>query len=208
MKTLAIISQKGGAGKTTLALHLAVAAAADGKSVAVVDIDPQASAAGWGDSRPRDNPAIISAQPSRLEKVLQAAAGGGAHLVIIDTAPHSESAALAAARAADYILIPCRPAILDIRAISHTIDLVRLAGRPASIVLNTVPPRGNLASLAATALGNTYDIPVCPLHLSQRVAFAHSLTGGLTAQEYDPQGKAAQEIHRLYEWTRKHVGMK
>ena len=206
MKALAIISQKGGAGKTTIALHLAVAAVYDGKSTAIIDLDPQASAASWGDSREGENPSVISTQPSRLDKVLDAANNAGADLAIIDTAPHSESASLAAARVADYILVPCRPAILDIRAISHSIDLVKLAGKPASIVLNTVPPRGSLAEEAAAAV-ETYGFPVCPVHIGQRAAFLHALTAGMTAQEYEPQGKAAEEISRLYKWMCKHVDM-
>jgi chromosome partitioning protein len=206
MKVLAIISQKGGAGKTTIALHLAVAAVYDGKSTAIIDLDPQASAASWGDSREGENPSVISTQPSRLDKVLDAAGNAGADLAIIDTAPHSESASLAAARAADYILVPCRPAILDIRAISHSVDLVRLAGKPASVVLNTVPPRGSLAEEAASAI-RTYDIAVCPVHIGQRAAFLHALTAGMTAQEYEPQGKAAEEISRLYKWVCKHAYM-
>jgi len=123
MKTLAIISQKGGAGKTTLALHLAVAAERDGKQSAIIDLDPQASAASWGDSRVKETPVVVSAQPSRLDKVLAATKSAGATLAIIDTAPHSESASLAVARAADFIIVPCRPAVLDLRAISHSIDL-------------------------------------------------------------------------------------
>jgi chromosome partitioning protein len=206
MKTLAIISQKGGAGKTTIALHLAVAATQDGKSVAIVDLDPQSSAASWGDSREGDNPAVVSAQSNRLDKVLAAAKNAGADMAIIDTAPHSESSALSAARAADYILVPCRPAILDIRAISHSIDLVKLAGKTASVILNTVPPRGSLAEEAVAAVA-TYGISVCPVYIGQRAAFFHSLTGGLVAQEYEPQGKAAEEIKKLYKWTCKQLNM-
>src|SRR5215212_1378238 len=115
MKTITILSQKGGAGKTTIALHLAVAAELDGQQTAIIDLDPQASATSWGDSRAAETPAVVSAQASRLTQVLEAARKAGATLAIIDTAPHSESAALAAARAADLILIPCRPAILDLR---------------------------------------------------------------------------------------------
>jgi len=133
-------SQKGGAGKTTLAIHLAVAAEGDGKQSAIVDLDPQASAANWGDSRKEETPVIVSAQPSWLDKVLAAAKSAGAVLAIIDTAPYSESASLAAARAADFIIVPCRPAVLDLHAISHSIDSIKLAGRPASVMLNTVPP--------------------------------------------------------------------
>src|SRR5579872_2385971 len=142
MYTIAVISQKGGAGKTTLVAHLAVESERGGVSTAIIDLDPQAIATAWGDSRTGDAPAVVSAQASRLTQVLEAARTGGAGLAIIDTAPHSESAALAAARAADFVLIPCRPAILDLRAISQTINLARLAGKPVAVVLNSVPPRG------------------------------------------------------------------
>src|SRR5215212_8248587 len=91
MKTLAVISQKGGAGKTTLALHLAVGAVVAGKSAAVVDLDPQASAAGWRDTRTAEEPAVVSAQAARLSQVLEVARGNGADLAVIDTAPHSEA---------------------------------------------------------------------------------------------------------------------
>src|SRR5258707_13932498 len=104
MKTVAIESQKGGTGKTTTSLNLAVAAERAGKAAVVIDFDPQASAAGWKDTRPGDTPVVVSVTPARLPQALQAAQDGGAELVLIDTAPHAESASLAAAKAADLIL--------------------------------------------------------------------------------------------------------
>lgn len=206
MKTIALVSQKGGAGKTTIALHLAVAAELAGKPTAVIDLDPQASASSWGDSREQETPVIVSAPASRLSKVLEAAIQANAELVIIDTAPHSESASLTAARAADLVLIPCRPAILDLRAISNTVDLVKLAQTKAVIVLNTVPPRGSLADEATDAVG-VYELPISPIRIGQRAAFMHSLTAGQTAQEYEPHGKAAHEIQQLYKYVCKQVNM-
>lgn len=205
MKIVAVLSQKGGAGKTTLAVHLAVAATKRKQQVALIDLDPQASATAWGDSRAEEQPVVVSAQASRLTNVLQKAEEGGADLVVIDTAPHSERDALAAARAAHFVLIPCRPAILDLRAISHTVDLINLAGVPASVVLNAVPPRGNIADEAQEAI-KQYNIPTAPVRVGQRSAFVHSLTGGLTATEYEPKGKAAEEIRKLYAWLVKQVG--
>lgn len=206
MKVLAILSQKGGAGKTTLALHLAVEAERLGFTTAIIDLDPQASAASWGDGRQQEAPAVVSAQATRLSQVLSAANDAGARLAIIDTAPHSESAALSAAREADFILIPCRPAILDLRAISHTIDLARIVAKPLAVVLNSVPPRGTLLNEAQEALEG-YDVIVCPESLGQRSAFIHSLTAGLAAQEYEPHGKAAREINRLTRWTLTKLGL-
>jgi chromosome partitioning protein len=114
MKTIAILSQKGEAGKTKLAINLAVKASSSKKQSAIIDLDPQASSANWHDAREQENPVVVSAQHTRLNQVLEAAKEAGASFVFIDSAPHSESSALAAARVADLVLIPCRPAILDI----------------------------------------------------------------------------------------------
>jgi chromosome partitioning protein len=202
MKTIAIQSQKGGTGKTTTALNLAVAAERAGHTAVVIDLDPQASAAGWKDSRSGDTPVVVSVAPARLPQALQAAQEGGADLVLIDTAPHAESAALAAAKAADLILIPCRPGILDLRAISTTADLVKIAGKPAFVVLNAMPPGATRLIADARAAVAVHGLEVAPVAIEQRAAFGHALTAGQTAQEYEPGGKAAEEITELYGWLR------
>ncbi|NEQ48650.1 MAG: AAA family ATPase [Leptolyngbya sp. SIO3F4] len=206
MKKIAVLSQKGGAGKTTLALHLAVAALLDDKAVAVIDLDPQASATDWGDSREEEDPVIVSAQAARLGKTMEKMEGAGADLLIIDTAPHSQNDALQAARAADLILIPCRPAILDLRAISNSVDISRLAKTPAKVVLNAIQPTGARWKDAASAI-EQYEIEVSPCRLANRVAYQDSLTTGLTAQEYEPDGKASTEIEALYSWTKDELSM-
>ena len=99
MKTISILSQKGGAGKTTLAINLAGAAETAGQDVVIIDLDPQASAKSWYDRRDKENPVVISAQAAALSEILATAATHGAHYAIIDTAPHSETAALTAGRA-------------------------------------------------------------------------------------------------------------
>ena len=175
MKTVSIISQKGGAGKTTLALNLAGASESAGFQTVVIDLDPQASAKGWHDHRNQEAPVVISAHASRLTEVLATAKGHGADFCIIDTAPHSETTALAAAKAADLVLIPCRPAVFDLRAISGSVDLTQIAGKPALIVINAAPPRGALADQAEEAI-TAYGIPVAEARVTQRVAFVHSLT--------------------------------
>jgi len=200
--TIAVISQKGGAGKTTLAISLAVAATRAGtERCTLIDLDPQASAATWGDGRAERAPDVISAQANRLERHIEAARKAGVAAVVVDTAPHSESAALAAARAADLILIPCRPAILDLHAIGTTIDLARLAGTAAAVVLNAVPPRGSLADEAAEAVLG-YGVPLSPVRITQRAAFVHCLTEGKAIQEFEPRGRGAAEIEALYQWIR------
>ena len=207
MKIVAVISQKGGAGKTTLAVNLAVAAERRDVPTVVIDLDPQASAKTWHDIRAgKEAPVVVSAQASRLAEVVEIARANGAELVIIDTAPHSESAALGAARAADLVLIPCRPAILDLKAIGSSGDLVALAKKPAAVVLNAVPHQGKLAEEAEEAVRG-YGLAVAPVKLTQRAAYVHSLTLGQAAQEFEPEGKAALEIGELYEWTHTRVHM-
>lgn len=200
MKTIAVVAQKGGAGKTTLAIHLAVAAERDEKTAAVIDLDPQASAATWSDVRAGDTPVVVSAQPNRLSIVLQEAERGGAEFAIIDTSPNSESGSLAAARAADLVLIPCRPHLFDLQAISTTIELARIANKPFAVVLNAVPAQGRLGQETAAIL-EKLGVNTAPIQLGHRAAYYHCLTRGQVAPEYDPLGKAAEEIFALYRWV-------
>ncbi len=200
MHVIALLSQKGGTGKTTLSLHLAVAAERAGHVAAVIDLDPQASAAGWKDSRPAETPVVVSIPATRLPQALDLARGAEAELVLLDTAPHSSDVALAAAEAADVVLIPCRAGILDLRAIGATARLAKIAGKPAYVVLNSLPPRATNVIADARDAVAVHGLEVAPVTIQQRAAFAHALTAGQTAQEYEPDGKAADEVADLYAW--------
>lgn len=204
MRTVAIISQKGGAGKTTLALNLAGAAEVSGLQTVIVDLDPQASAKSWHDQRNGEAPLVISSHASRLPEVIHTSTKHGVDLCIIDTAPHSEATALAAARAADLVLIPCRPAVFDLRAIASSVDLAHIAKKPALVVINATPPRGPLADQAAEAI-QAYGVPIAETRVAQRIAFVHSLTARKTVLEYEPHGAAAREITALCTLICKHV---
>lgn len=206
MKTVAIISQKGGVGKTTIALHLAVAAELDGKPAVIIDLDQQASATTWKDLRADDSPVVQPAQANRLGIILDEAKKQGAEFIAIDTSPNSESASLSAARAADLVLIPCRPHLLDLKAIHSSIELARIAKKPFFVVVNAVPPRGSLGKEARSAIA-TYGAEVAPIELSLRASYYHCLVNGQTAQEYEPNGKAAEETIKLYKWTCQQVDM-
>ena len=206
MKIIAIISQKGGAGKTTLAVHLATAAAAAGRSVAIIDLDPQATAASWGDRRRADAPEVVSGQAVRIPALVNAAEDNGADFLVLDTAPNADQTASLAARAADLVLIPCRPAAFDLEAIETTLLLAKAAGKPAYVVLNAVPPRSFIGKEASAGLVGR-GAQVAPIQLSHRAAFAHGVIDGRTAQEFEPNGKAAQEIEHLYRWLCGVVGV-
>jgi len=208
MKTISIISQKGGAGKTTLAINLAGAAVEQGLSVIIIDLDPQTSAKKWHDDREhKETPAVISAHAERLPEILKAAADNGAALRIIDTAPHSETNALDAATAADLVLIPCRASSFDLKAITTSIKLTKIAQKPAVIVINGAQPRGSLANQAEQGITEKYGMPVLDTRITQRMAFVHSVTEGKTVFEYEPGGAAAAEIKALFAATCQHVGI-
>ena len=206
MKTIAIISQKGGAGKTTLALHLATAFSSGGLNAAIIDLDPQASAAKWSDRRELELPVVISAHASRLSHELGRIEEFGGELAILDTAPHSDSAALEAAKLANLVLIPCRPAILDLDAIANTLDLVRAVNEKVLVIMNAVAPKGGETAEAIKAI-EELNVSVCPVHLINRVAFARALITGQTAVEFEPDGKAAMEAERMHTFIRAHLNI-
>lgn len=202
MRTIAIISQKGGAGKTTMAVHLAVAAATHGKVSLIIDTDPQATASRWGEWREGRDPDVIDCgAPSLLGGKLAKAAELGAELAVIDTPPHADAMARQAAREADLILVPCRPKAFDLAAIEATADLVRAAGRPAAAVFIAGPPRAPLIYKEAAELIASLGLPVAPTGLAERGAFHHATARGLTAGELDPASKAAHEVEALWTWT-------
>ena len=193
-----MINQKGGSGKTTLALHLAVALSEAGLNTAVVDLDPQATAANWGDRREAAMPVVRSAHASRLPHEIQQIERAGGEALIVDTAPHSDSAAVVAAHVSDLILIPCRPAYFDLEAMANTLRLLRATGKPLWAVLNAVAPFGSEAEEAAETI-DALELRLCPAQLGRRIAFSRAVSSGLAAQEYEPGGKAAEEVKRLYE---------
>ena len=184
-----------------MALHIAVAAQHAGLAAAVLDLDPQASASGWKDSRGEAVPPVFAIEASRLGQSLETAAASGLALMVLDTAPHVAEAAVAAAEAADLILIPCRAGILDLRAIAATARLSRVAGKPAFVVLNQAPHRAPRVIADVAEAVKQHGLSVAPIVLHQRSAYAHALTAGQTAGEYEPGGKADLEVRSLLQWT-------
>lgn len=197
MKIISLLAQKGGAGKTTLSLNLAIAAVKAGKSVVVIDLDPQQSSARWSRLRTVETPVIISAHGPNLPEVVDTARRAGADLVVIDTAPKSESISLAAAKLSDLVIIPCQPSNLDLDAIADTVNIVALAKAPACIVLSLCRSSTALADHAEEAL-EAYDLPIAPVRIASRVAFIKSLAEGKGVLEFEPSGSAAASGLRQY----------
>ncbi len=129
MKIISLISQKGGSGKTTLSINLAIAATLAGKHVVLIDLDPQQSAARWSRLRTADAPVILSGHAPNLAELVDKARAAGANYIVIDTAPKSESASLVAAKLANLILIPCQPSSLDLDAVADTVNIAQAGGQ-------------------------------------------------------------------------------
>jgi chromosome partitioning protein len=208
-KVLAILSQKGGSGKTTLALHLAVIAQQAGMRVLLVDCDPQRSAEGWWRARAAETPEMVATEPSSLPSVISAARDEQVALVVVDTRPSVEQDTVAVARLADFCLIPARPSILDLRAIGATVDVVKATQRRAGVVINAAPPgrgfgAGGIVTEARKGLEG-YGLPVAPAAVTQRAALAYALIDGRAVTEFEPDGKAARELRQLWRWVEKEL---
>jgi chromosome partitioning protein len=124
-------------------VHLATAATLAGFDAVVIDLDPQASAATWGDDRGDAAPEVVSGEANRLPVLIDGARQQGFDLVVIDTGPNADAAACRAAELADLVLIPCRPAAFDLKAIRTTIDLVEITRSPAFVIINAAPFRSS-----------------------------------------------------------------
>lgn len=207
MPTIAIISQKGGAGKTTLALHLAAAAEAAGHTAVVFDLDPQATASQWASWRNDAPPVVIDSAPPRLASKIEQAKEQGVGFFVIDTPPHADSGARAAVEAADLVLIPCRPSAFDLTAIQTTAKLVQLVRKPAFVVFTAGPPNAPRIYEDASQIVGDFGVPVCPHAMPERAAYRYASAEGKTVMEIEPKGKAADEIRQLYEWTCQQVDM-
>ena len=207
MQIIALITQKGGSGKTTLTLALAVAAVLAGRTTLVIDLDTQGTACTWHDRRKAGgkgaNPIVIDAQPHRLADTLKQARANGVDFVLIDTPPRAADAALIAAKLCDLVIVPARPQMYDLETIPVTREILAVAGhKPAMVVLNSVPPVGDRHAQSGEAMKN-WQIPLCPFTIGNRVAFGDAGAFGLTPQEYEPKGKAAEEVQKVYDFTAK-----
>ncbi len=209
MRTIALLTQKGGTGKTALAASLAVAAAAAGERVIALDLDPQASLVRWGKRREAANvPNKVMIEPlegerlPRLRAIIDGLAGVGFTIAIFDTAGADGTAARLVTEAADLCLLPARPTRLDVEATAATFRAVYLAKRKAAFILNQCPPTYH-SSRASEAAKDLVRLGVLaePM-LSARIDLQDAIAVGLGVTEYARAGRAAQEIKALWSWVR------
>ena len=204
MKTLAFLSQKGCSGKTTLAVHAAVAAHEDGERVVIVDTDIQRSATTWSEAREAVAPQVAPVAAAELDAVMTAARHDAMTLCIIDTAPHAAPDAARVVRAADLVVIPCRPTAFDLAAAGSAVEIVKAAKVRAVFVLSACPFRSpEIAETRAVLAG--YGLPVAPVEITDRRAFARAVATGRAVTEFEDHGKAAEEIRALWKWLKEQM---
>ena len=198
MRVVSFVNRKGGCGKSTLALNLAVTAARRGERVAILDLDPQATVSGWFDSRGNDRadtPCLIEA--TRVDTGLERLAEDGFTLVLIDTWGLNGADTVGAVRLSDLCLVPIRPSVADVRATMPTIRALTVSGASYALVINQAPPRQPSKLPCRPNEG-----AVLPATLGSRVDVQYAFAMGLGVDEYAPNGKAASEVAALWSTVR------
>jgi chromosome partitioning protein len=199
VRVLALASQKGGSGKTTLSGHLAVQAQRAGAGpVVLIDIDPQGSLADWWNEREAEFPAFAQTTVARLAADLAVLRQQGFKLAVIDTPPAITMAIQSVISVAELIVVPTRPSPHDLRAVGATVDLCERAGKPLIFVVNAATPKAKITSEAAVALSQHGT--VAPITLHHRTDFAASMIDGRTVMEVDPDGRSAAEVVALWHY--------
>ncbi|MBS0296963.1 MAG: AAA family ATPase [Proteobacteria bacterium] len=202
MRTLAVLSRKGGTGKTTIGLHLAVSAFHAGHRTLVCDLDPQRSALDWRRERQIAGPDVIEAKGGALFPLRQNAERSSVDLMVLDTRPASDADTSEAVRWADLCLIVVRPCFFDLKAIVRTVEQVTNMNQRGLFVLNQAPARRNGEEprqirdtvMALEELG----LPIASTGLRYRAAYQTAVRQGLAAQEADPDSLAAFEMNTLW----------
>lgn len=200
MKVIAVASQKGGSGKTTLAGHLAVQAELSGAGpVALVDTDPQGSLSEWWNERVAETPLFarttIDNLPDNIAKMSQL----GIKLLIVDTPPAITDTIATVIGLSDLLIIPTRPSPHDLRAVGATVELAEGLETPLIFVVNGATPRARITGEAAIALSQHGT--VAPSILHQRVDFASSMIDGRTVMELKANSKSAEEMTKLWSYV-------
>jgi len=202
MRVIAVLNQKGGAGKTTIATHLARALQLAGRDVLLVDSDPQGSARDWAAVRDDQPVPVVGIDRPTIDRDLKNITKK--EFVVIDGAPQAADLAVSAIKAADFILIPVQPSPYDIWATSDLVDLVkqRIEVTDGKLQVAFVVSR----AIKGTRIGDEitgalegYGLPILTARVTQRVSYPTTAASGTTVLDTEPQGDAAAEIRAVLE---------
>lgn len=194
MKKIAIVSRKGGVGKSTLTMNLAVAA----QNSTIIDTDSQASCADWGDRRNAKPPEVITVPPSRVRVALKKCQ---TDWVFIDTQPSAEASLIEIAQESDICVIVLRPGQLELDALGATLAAVRASEAQAVFCINQAHPQANLTELI-TGLENHHKVGSL---IRSRADFPASVAEGMSVIEWNPEGKAALEVLHYWSWLKEQL---
>jgi chromosome partitioning protein len=204
MRVIAFVTQKGGSGKTTLATSCAVAAEQTGHKTLLLDMDPQGTAEAWYQDREAETPRLARVASTDLETALRNARSAGFDVIMIDTPGRDDPATTAAVRVADLCVVPCRPTPADMKATPPTAAAIKRLNKSAAFVLTQTPVRGFRISEARAGLGMLGM--VAPVAIVSRNTHQDAYGAGLGVTEFEPDGKAAEEIRELWAWLKSRLG--
>jgi len=200
MQIIAVASQKGGSGKTTLAGHLAVAADRAGAGpVALVDTDRQGSLSEWWNARKAETPLFARTSTAGLAADVERMRGLGIKFLFVDTPPAIEATIVEVIRQADLVIVPARPSPHDLRAAGATVEIIERLAKPMIFVLNGATPRARITSEAVMALSQHGTL--APVIIHHRTGFAASMIDGRTVMEVSGDERSAQEIMQLWDYV-------
>lgn len=206
MTVLALAATKGGTGKSVLALNIAVLADGGRCQVLLVNADPHGGVANWRRLRQAQRPVVASTSAERtVADLVKAGRREGADLIVIDTpaeVPAAGSVTRAAIELADFVLVPVRASAMDLLGVRPTVMAATDAGRRCALVITQLPGRSSARFEEASAAAARLEVGVCPHVISHRVVWGDAADTGLGVAEFDPTGRASEELIDVWNWLR------
>ena len=203
MRVIAIASQKGGSGKSTISIHLGTLADKQGIKTLIADMDEHSQTTSeWGKAREQSTPLVANVPLDKLSVMLEQAKEQGFQMVILDLPPYVNEFVQEVTKRADLTIVPTRPFFPDMRTLPRVLKQIH---PPYAVLLNACPVGKNGLDSGKTSearkLLNQNNVPVCEVSITQRVAFADALNGGESVNEFEPKSKASIEVERLLKWV-------
>lgn len=197
MKTIAFFNSKGGAGKSTLAVHLGVAAAYE-RPTALLDADPQGTLQAWSGARALESPTVLPVSAANLAGKLAMLEEQGVALCVLDCPPYITAESAKLVELCDFIVVPVQPTMPDIAGCNHAVQIIKSTGKPFAFIVNRAPSRAPEVAQAIEALSQWGE--VCPVVIGDRRSFSRALASGQSVIEFDGESAACKEVANACAW--------